>query len=203
MYSKGFSLIDFIDQFHAEEDCQDYLFLIKHGDFPYCQKCESKRVNKISTRGYGYYCLSCSHQFSVIKGTLFENTKIPLRKWFLAIYLMTIDKRGISALELSRKINTTHRTAMVMLKNLRKLMVDNDGEFILEDVVEIDEFFIGASEGKAGRDTDKAKILISLPFDLPKSKNSESDNNYELDIEDERYAMYLKMLHVDNLNRVC
>ncbi len=162
MYSKGFSLIDFIDQFHAEEDCQDYLFLIKHGDFPYCQKCESKRVNKISTRGYGYYCLSCGHQFSVIKGTLFENTKIPLRKWFLAIYLMTIDKRGISALDLSRKINTTHRTAMVMLKNLRKLMVDNDGEFILEDVVEIDEFFIGASGG-----VKQVEALIKPKYLLP------------------------------------
>jgi len=200
MNSEYFSLVDFIDQFHAEDDCQDYLFLVKHGDFPSGEKCQSRRVNKITTRGYGYYCLSCGHQFSVTKDTLFENTKIPLRKWFLAIYLMTFDKRGVSALDLSRKLNVTHPTAMAMLKNLRKLMIDKDGEFILEDIIEIDEFFIGASGGKAGRGTDKAKILIALSFDLPNIESSDSESGKVFSIENNRYAMYLKMLYVENLN---
>lgn len=122
MISAYFSLIDFIDQFHSEDGCQDHLFLVKNGDRPYCVKCQSKCVIRIMTRGYGYYCLDCGYQFSVIKDTVFQNTKIPLRKWFLAIYLITADKRGISALDLSRKPSYS----LVILKTLRHLMVNDN-----------------------------------------------------------------------------
>ena len=162
-------------------------------------KCQSKRVNRITTRGYGYYCLACGHQFSVTKEPIFENTKIPLRKWFLAIYLMTADKRGISALDLSRKVSITHPTAMVLLKTLRHLMINDKQKFILEGAVEIDEFFVGSSGGTAGRCTSKAKILIALSFDIPNTYTLDEGENEDFDPEDERYAMYLKMVHVDNL----
>ena len=162
-------------------------------------KCQSKRVKRITTRGYGYYCLACGHQFSVTKEPIFENTKIPLRKWFLAIYLMTADKRGISALDLSRKVSITHPTAMVLLKTLRHLMINDKQKFILEGAVEIDEFFVGSSGGTAGRSTSKAKILIALSFDIPNTYTLDEGENEDFDPEDERYAMYLKMVHVDNL----
>lgn len=199
MSSSYFSLIDFIDQFHSEDDCQDHLFLVKNGDYPYCINCQSKRVSRITTRGYGYYCLDCGHQFSVTKDTIFENTKIPLRKWFLAIYLMTADKRGISALDLSRKLSITHPTAMVLLKALRHLMIDDKQKFILEGTVEMDEFFVGSSGGTAGRGTSKAKILIALSFNLPSTNTFDEEESEDFNPEDERYAMYLKMTHVDNL----
>ena len=162
-------------------------------------KCQSKRVKRITTRGYGYYCLACGHQFSVTKEPIFENTKIPLRKWFLAIYLMTADKRGISALDLSRKVSITHPTAMVLLKTLRHLMIDDKQKFILEGAVEIDEFFVGSSGGTAGRGTSKAKILIALSFDIPNTYTLDEGENEDFDPEDESYAMYLRMVHVDNL----
>jgi len=162
-------------------------------------KCQSKRVKRITTRGYGYYCLACGHQFSVTKEPIFENTKIPLRKWFLAIYLMTADKRGISALDLSRKVSITHPTAMVLLKTLRHLMINDKQKFILEGAVEIDEFFVGSSGGTAGRCTSKAKILIALSFDIPNTYTLDEGENEDFDPEDERYAMYLKRVHVDNL----
>jgi len=162
-------------------------------------KCQSKRVKHITTRGYGYYCLACGHQFSVTKEPIFENTKIPLRKWFLAIYLMTADKRGISALDLSRKVSITHPTAMVLLKTLRHLMIDDKQKFILEGAVEIDEFFVGSSGGTAGRSTSKAKILIALSFDIPNTYTLDEGENEDFDPEDESYAMYLRMVHVDNL----
>ena len=162
-------------------------------------KCQSKRVKRITTRGYGYYCLACGHQFSVTKEPIFENTKIPLRKWFLAIYLMTADKRGISALDLSRKVSITHPTAMVLLKTLRHLMINDKQKFILEGAVEIDEFFVGSSGGTAGRGTSKAKILIALSFDIPNTYTLDEGENEDFDPEDESYAMYLRMVHVDNL----
>lgn len=162
-------------------------------------KCQSKRVKHITTRGYGYYCLACGHQFSVTKEPIFENTKIPLRKWFLAIYLMTADKRGISALDLSRKVSITHPTAMVLLKTLRHLMINDKQKFILEGAVEIDEFFVGSSGGTAGRSTSKAKILIALSFDIPNTYTLDEGENEDFDPEDESYAMYLRMVHVDNL----
>jgi hypothetical protein len=93
---------------------------------------------------------------------MFENSHMPLRKWFLAIYLATHDKRGISALALSRELSVTYRTAWYMLQRIRMAMAGEGGKEVLDVEVEIDDAYIGASGGKRGRGTSKAPFIVAV-----------------------------------------
>lgn len=95
----------------------------------------------LSTRKI-YKCSNCRKQFSVTKGTIFEKSKVPLQKWFLAIYLFTINKRGISSYQLARTLGLKQHTAWFMLHRLREAM-KNENEIILNGIVEADETFVG------------------------------------------------------------
>jgi len=101
---------------------------------------------------------------SAIKGTIFENTKFSINKWFLAIFLASRDKRGVSALTLSREPDLSLPTTLTMLRELRGLMAQRDRFYQLIGSIEMDEFFIGASGGKQGRGTAKNKVIIALSY---------------------------------------
>jgi len=90
-----------------------------------------------------------------------------LREWFLAIYLFTQDKRGISAVQLSRAVGISYYTAWLMLQKLREAMGSRDAEYYLEGIVEMDDVFFGAptENSKRGRGTDKTPALIALSLD--------------------------------------
>ena len=97
-------------------------------------------------------CRSCGKQHSILAGTMFEQTKTGLAKWFLAIYLVTSSKGGISAMELQRQMGFgSYGTAWSWLHKIRRAMVRPDRE-PLRDRVEVDETFVGgARPGKTGR----------------------------------------------------
>lgn len=161
--SKELSLIQFIERFSSEEACTTYLFSMRYSQFA-CAKCGGFRFSPIGTRPHQYYCLECHAQLSVLKGTLFENTKFAMNKWFLAIFLASRDKRGISALTLSRELDLSLPTTMAMLRELRGLMAKRDQSYHLAGAIEIDEFFIGSPGGKQGRGTAKNKVIIALSY---------------------------------------
>lgn len=208
--SFNLSLIDFIEQFHSEELCIQYLFDLRIGNRYVCSKCKSKRYSFIKTRPHQLFCLDCHHQLSLIKGTLFENSKLSLNKWFLAVLLVARDKRGVSALTLERELQLHRNTTMVMLSELRTLMGKRDAQYKLNGIIEIDEFFIGASGGKAGRGTSKSKVIIALSYqNIPLNEMS---NEFISEYEDETsqsfsdnenievsLPMYCKMKVVDDL----
>jgi transposase-like protein len=101
---------------------------------------------KIATRNL-IKCTECEYQLSATAGTIFHNTKTPLLKWYLAIYLITIDKRGISALQLQKEIGITYKTAWYMNKRIREAMKIADDKYLLEDNVVIDEaYFSGVKQ---------------------------------------------------------
>ncbi len=156
------SLIEFIDKCGTEEQCKEKLFNIRWPEGHTCEKCGSKRYGKINGRNE-YYCKECKTQFSLKKGTIMEGTKQPIRVWFCAIFLMSRDKRGVSALELSRELNINYKSARLIAHNIKNAMSKRDMEYMLEGIIEMDEFYIGkGSNGKRGRGTDKSKVLISL-----------------------------------------
>jgi transposase-like protein len=209
--TENLSLIKFIEQFHSEELCVSYLFFLRYGNTYECLKCGNQRFSPITTRPHQYYCLTCKTQFSVLTKTLFENTKIPLHKWFLAIFLMVRDKRGISALTLSRELDLHRNTTMPMLHELRMLMAERDRAYKLYGLIEMDEFFIGAPSHVQGRGTTKNKVIIALSYQniTTNGQNDEFEDTYqdstsevlsersEIDIE---VPMYCKMLVVDALD---
>lgn len=121
------------------------------------------------TRGYRgrWVCPGCRNKFSCLVGTVFENTKVSLRKWFVAIYQITCHKKGISSCQLARDLEVTQTTAWYMLQKIRILL--SQGEVVLEGDVEIDEVYVGGKEyfkhrtrkvgGTRGRST-KGKIPV-------------------------------------------
>jgi hypothetical protein len=93
-----------------------------------------------------------------------DKTRTPLRKWFMAIYLMSADKRGISALSLKEKIRVAYQTAWSMCHKIRHAMGEKDEGYTLSGIIELDDAFFGAPAqgGKRGRGTDKAAVFVSV-----------------------------------------
>jgi hypothetical protein len=111
-----------------------------------------------------YQCAACKHQTSLTAGTIMHRTRTPLVKWFWAIYLVATDKRGLSALALSRKIDIGLKCAWTMLHKIRKAMEARDAEYQLAGLIQVDDAFFkgGVDKGgdKRGRGTSKVPVLV-------------------------------------------
>lgn len=136
------SLAQFLEVFGTEDACRDYLTKIIWQNGAYCPHCGSKRVYHFRN-GRVHKCAKCRKQFSIKVGTIFEDSKIPLKKWFMAIYLLTCHKKGISSLQLSRDLGITQKTAWFMLQRLRYAMKNPEFAKPLDGIVEIDETYVG------------------------------------------------------------
>ncbi len=158
------SLISFQKQFSTVEACHNHLFSLKWSNVFCCEKCGHDKYFETKTRKHRLFeCKSC-RQSTVTVGTVMEKTRTDLTKWFLTIYLMAHDKRGISAHKLSEEIEVTYKTAWLMLHKIRQAMRKRDAEYTLAGIVELDDAFFGAPSegGKRGRGTEKTKVLVGL-----------------------------------------
>lgn len=139
------SLVDFLKVFDTEQKCTDYLTKIIWQDGEYCPHCGSKRIYHFSNNKI-HKCADCRVKFSIKVGTIFEDSKISLQKWFMAVYLMTSHKKGISSLQLSKDLGITQKTAWFMLQRLRYAMQTESFKKPLKNIVEVDETYIGGKE---------------------------------------------------------
>ena len=139
------SLFELLDTFKTEQDCIDHLKQMKWGNEPFCPHCGCQKVYEFKDNKT-YKCSDCRKKFSVKVGTIFEDSKISLRKWFTAIYLITSHKKGISSLQLSRDIKVTQKTAWFMLHRLRHASNTKAFNEPLSNEVEVDETYIGGKE---------------------------------------------------------
>ena len=141
----------FIARFGTEEQCRDYLFRQRWPEGFRCRACGHDEAWMLSRRNI-YECAACGQQHSLLKGTIFEQTKSELSKWFLAIYLVTASKGGISAMELQRQMGFgSYQTAWTWLHKIRKAMV-RPGREPVGERVEADETYVGgAKAGRPGR----------------------------------------------------
>lgn len=138
------NLIEFQLKFKDEQTCIDLLTEKRWGkDNAICPYCKSNNHCKHKTRNI-YTCLDCKKQYTIRIGTIFEDSRLPLFKWFLAIYLFTSMKKGISSIQLSKYISVTQKTAWFLLQRIREVMQDDNDFF--NGTCEIDETYIG---GKA------------------------------------------------------
>jgi len=157
------TLIEFQEKYGKEEQCRQYLYAKRWPEGFVCPKCGHNECFNIKSRNR-YQCKSCNHQPSITSGTIFDRTRTPLVKWFLAIYLTADDKRGISALALKDKIGVAYNTSWTMLQKIRHAMGERDSKYLMSGIVELDEAFFGAPSegGKRGRGTDKTPVLVSV-----------------------------------------
>ena len=162
MQQENISFYDWQQKYSTHQECLNYISKEKWPNGFVCPECKNKH-GYYTTNRYHYECSQCNKQTSIIYGTLFENTRIPLTKWFWAIYWISSDKGGISALRLSKLIGCTWRTAYRLLTILRKAMGDRDNQYKLSGVIELDDAFVGGKKtGKRGRGAGgKTSVVIA------------------------------------------
>jgi transposase-like protein len=144
-----------VEQFGSEDKCHAYLEELRWPDGVECPRCESKKISRIASRRQ-FECSDCRYQFSVRTGTVFQDSHLPLWKWFLAIYLMGESKKGISANQLKRMLDVSYKTAWYLCHRVRASMHDENAPQ-LSGIVEADETYIGGKtrnrqHGKPGGD---------------------------------------------------
>ncbi len=138
------TLRQFQSDFATEEACQQYLATCRWPDGFICPRCGHRRAYELLNQRR-WQCAGCRHQVSLTAGTVLHRTKIPLTQWFWTAYLMTTDKRGVSALLIQRQLGLSrYETAWMMLHKLRRAMVNAVRE-PLHGEVEVDETWVGAS----------------------------------------------------------
>lgn len=127
-----------------------------------CPRCGHEKVWLLQTR-HVYECANCHHHTSITAGTLFHNTKLPLKKWFWSLYWISSDKGSISALRLTKLIGVSWLTAQRMLRKLRIAMGDQNSLYKLRGIIELDDAFVGGKRaGKRGRGAGgKTAILVA------------------------------------------
>jgi hypothetical protein len=135
------SLVDLISTFSTEQKCIDHLEAILWGGFVVSPFDPTSKVYKCA--GNKYKCKNTGKYFNVKTKTIFDDTKIPLQKWFMAIYLIANHKKGISSHQLSRDIKVTQKTAWYLLHRVRFAFNHENFQAVLENTVEADETFVG------------------------------------------------------------
>jgi transposase-like protein len=134
------TLMDVSNHFSNEQTCLDYLEQWGWKGNAYCRKCHSKKLYKCDS-GKLFKCSECPNSFSIKTGTIFENSKLPLQKWFMAMYLLANNKKGISSRQLAGYIGVTQKTSWMMMHKIREAMPQATEK--MKGVVAMDECFVG------------------------------------------------------------
>jgi len=162
MKKESISFFEWQERFDSEEACKAYLFEERWPNGFQCTSCGHNHAHYLPSRKL-YQCSGCHKQHSVTSDTLFHSTKLPLKKWFWAIYWISTDKGGISALRLMKLIGVSWPTARNMLKKLREAMGHRDSLYRLSGMIELDDAFVGGKrKGKRGRGAEgKTPIIVA------------------------------------------
>jgi transposase-like protein len=159
----------FMARFGTDQLCRDYLFAARWPEGFGCVACGHGDAYALKTK-IVYECAACGKQHSLLAGTIFEQTKTGLSRWFLAIYLVTSSKRGISAMELKRQMGfVSYGTAWTWLHEIRKAMVRPDRKPLAHHV-EADETYLGGPRpGRRGRGA-AGKTLVAGAVETGRGK---------------------------------
>lgn len=154
---------EFVKRFPDEQSCRDYLSQARWNDKPICPHCGTDRKIYKINNGKLLKCADCRKQFTVKIGTIFEDSALSLQKWFMAIYILTSNKKGISSLQLSRNVDVTQKTAWFMLHRIRYAVKTKSFNKPLAGVIECDESYVGGKySGKRGRGSENKTPIFGM-----------------------------------------
>lgn len=159
------TIVELEERFDSDDACREYLFALRWPEGFRCPRCGFNSAWRTS-RGL-YMCGRCRFQVSVTAGTIFQDARKPLTLWFRAMWYVTSQKQGISALGLQRVLGLgSYETAWTWLHKLRRAMV-RPGRDRLSGTVEVDEIYLGGVKlGKRGRGaTGKALVVVAAQED--------------------------------------
>lgn len=168
-FQQGLSMVEFIAQYGTEAKCYRALYRARWPQGFRCPACAHRARSRFRREGRVYYqCRACRHQTTLISGTLFEGTKLPLRTWFLAIHLLTSTKTNLSALELKRHLGVRYRTAWRLKHKVMQAMMEREETRQLAGFVQVDDAYLGGERngGKPGRGSqNKQPFVIAVSTD--------------------------------------
>jgi transposase-like protein len=145
MLGKFQGLYDLFDAFPDEQSCLDHLRAIRWRDGEFCPHCGGTRICHFSDRKT-FKCGDCRQRFSIKVGTIFHDTKLPLRKWFMAIWMITNHKKGVASTTLARDLKITQKSAWHVLHRLRHAARTRSFNAPLSGTVASDETCVGGKE---------------------------------------------------------
>jgi hypothetical protein len=159
------SLLDFQTRFPDEDACWKYLVKMRWPGVTGCSECESLKLDFIRTRKV-FECRGCHHQMSATAGTIFHKSRLPLRKWFWAIFLMATSKKGVSMLYLQSQLGIkSYRAAWLMGHKIRHAMIEREELYTLTGTVQTDEIFVGGKQSRENKrqlGTNKTPFLMTV-----------------------------------------
>lgn len=168
-FQPGLSMKDFITQYGTQAKCYRALYRARWPDGFRCPACANRSRSRFRRDGRIYYqCRSCRHQATLVSGTLFEGTKLPLTTWFLGLYLLTSTKTNLSALELKRHLGVRYRTAWRLKHKVMQAMTEREETRQLAGFVQLDDAYLGGERngGKVGRGAPgKQPFVIAVATD--------------------------------------
>lgn len=157
MFKEKFkNLVELTTYFPDDQSCREYLEKMRWNGKPICPHCQNDTAYKFKNSHY-YKCKACLRKFTVLIGTVFEDTKISLRKWFIAIYIFTSHKKGISSSQLAKDLGITQKSAWHLLHRIRHAFGIKEPEQ-LENTVEADETYIGGKAKNMHKSVREKKI---------------------------------------------
>jgi len=169
-FQPGLSMAEFMDRYGSDDKCEAGLIESRWPKGFVCPACGGVHSSSFRREGRLYFqCTACRHQCSVISGTIFEATKLPLSRWFLAMHLLTQSKNNVAALELQRHLGVCYKTAWLMKHKLMEVMREREDSRQLEGRVEIDDAYLGGERtgGKVGRGSENKVPFIAAVQTTP------------------------------------
>ena len=147
------NLLNIFTRYPDQEACIEHLETVRWGDDPHCPQCAGLKVARKadSDRIGRWNCHDCKSSFNVLSGTIFEKTKVPLQKWFMAIGIIVNAKKSLSSCQLARDLDLTQPTAWYMQQRIRAEMATKQGSIILQGVIEADETYVGGKSRKRNK----------------------------------------------------
>lgn len=162
-FQHGLSMAEFFEQYGTEEQCLAALETSRWPSGFSCPSCSDSRHSRFVREGRTYWqCHRCRNQSTVTAGTIFQATKLPLTRWFLAMHLLTQAKNNVSALELKRHLGVCYKTAWLVKHKLLEVMTQREEKRVLEGRIEIDDAYLGGEKaGKRGRGSENKTSFIA------------------------------------------
>jgi transposase-like protein len=157
------TLLGVMDRFGSEDKCREYLETLRWPEGVTCPRCKSKSISQIVKRSQ-YDCNDCRYQFSVKAGSIFNDSHLPLTKWFLVTYLICESRKGMSANQIKRMIGGSYKTSWFLCHRIRAAMKETEKP-MLAGTVEIDETYVGGKRrgcGPGPANSGNKEIVIGL-----------------------------------------
>ncbi len=156
------TLVDVINLFDTDEKCREILVRLRWPGGVECPRCKMPAAG-LATEKQLFYCKDCDYQFSVTARTIFNDSHLPLQKWFIATLLLCEARKGMSANQIKRTLGVSYKTAWYLCHRIRAAMKEVD-QPMLDGTVEMDETYVGGKNRGGGQGARLAnkEVVIGL-----------------------------------------